>query len=595
MASSTTEIPVSSAAPKTKSNEALEAEAVGLEVGVRVHGSQITAVVLESTEHVEPFEEDTTTMIVFPRGGVVKLRARVRTGHALVLTNLQTKQTALCRIVQVNSAGSTSSYVKLEFIQPAPGFWGVHFPSDPPSATAVVQPAPAPESIAPPIAAKPAAPTTPVIPVTPRIDASPVTTSLVSPAVSETSIPSLVKKDPVVAAPPAVEYAAQKIGQREELVPLANDQPVVEMKIGTPTKPLVAPVMPAKPAVPAAPSRSNGNAAVAARGSIEPSVFDSLSTEEEVFAREPEVTRPSPVNIRTSFDPSSILQPAAAKPRSHGFAIASIVVVVLGLAGGAGYYLRHHSLPFLHLQTASASSAAVQPPASQAPSQPTTEPSSTAAAKPVSDSPVTKTSASAGPTHVSAPPLSTITVTPVHSGEKVVNPDDEDQAPSNSAVNIYAGDLTTHAAITPRSAATIPAQAPEIGGTNAVAPGSEGLNSLVPGSAGSKLPAPASPPPAALKPAPVQGGRATPPRLIYSVNPIFPQAAITAQLEGDVQIEAQIDAKGKVTSVKVVKGPSLLRNAAIEAVRQWRYSPATLDGKPVATEYMVTVNFHLHQ
>ncbi|MGC1936237.1 MAG: hypothetical protein WA681_14575, partial [Candidatus Acidiferrales bacterium] len=120
MASSTTEIPVSPASLKTKGSDALEAEAVGLEVSVRVHGSQITAVVLESTEHVEPFEEDTTTMIVFPRGGVVKLRARVRTGHAIVLTNLLTKQTALCRIVQVNSAAGIASYVKLEFIQPVP-------------------------------------------------------------------------------------------------------------------------------------------------------------------------------------------------------------------------------------------------------------------------------------------------------------------------------------------------------------------------------------------------------------------------------------------------------------------------------------------
>src|SRR5690348_7000096 len=69
-------------------------------------------------------------MIVFPRGAVVKLRARVRSGHAVVLTNLQTKQTALCRIIQVNSAANAANYVKLEFSQPMPGFWGIHFPSD---------------------------------------------------------------------------------------------------------------------------------------------------------------------------------------------------------------------------------------------------------------------------------------------------------------------------------------------------------------------------------------------------------------------------------------------------------------------------------
>ncbi|HEV2288883.1 MAG TPA: TonB family protein [Candidatus Acidoferrales bacterium] len=591
MASSTTEIPVSPASPKTKSNETLEAEAIGMETAVRVHGSQITAVVLESTEHVEPFEEDTTTMIVFPRGGVVKLRARVRTGHALVLTNLQSKQTALCRIVQVNSAGTASSYVKLEFIQPAPGFWNIHFPSDPQSAAAVKQPAPAAESIAPPISAKPAIPAAAIVPATPRIDVAPITVSAASPAVRETSIPVPVEKKPVVAAPPTIEYAAPKIGQQEELVPLANEQPAIEMKIGIPTKPLVAP---AKPPVPAASSRSNANSAPTMRGSSEPPAFDTLSTEEEVFSREPEVTRPSPVNIQTSFDPSSISQPAAAKPRSHAFAITSIVIVVLGLAAGAGYYLRNHPLPFGLLQRSRANSVAAQTSATPAASQPTAPPSSAVPTPPLSDSPAAKTASFAETGHASTPPQTAITVTPVHSGEKVIN-SDEDQASSNTSANIYAGDLSAHAAITPHAAATISAQPPEIGGTNAVGTAAEGLNSLVPGSTGSNLPTPASPPPVASKPLPVQGGRATPPKLMHSVNPIYPQAAITSQIEGDVQIEAQIDAKGKVTSAKVLKGPTVLQTAAIDAVRQWRYSPATLDGKPVATEYVVMVNFRLHR
>ena len=597
MASSTTEIPVPPASSKIKSSEALEAEAVGLEVAVRVHGSQITAVVLESTEHVEPFEEDTTTMIVFPRGGVVKLRARVRTGHALVLTNLQTKQTALCRIVQVNSPGSNSSYVKLEFIQPAPGFWGVHFPSDPPSVPAIRQATPAPESAAPPIAPKPAAPAAPVIPTPQRINtpviASPVL-SLASPPVRETSVVAQAKKDPVVALPPPMEYAPSKVGHQEELVPLANDQAVVEMKVGVPTKPLLAQAAPTKPPAPFAGSRSNGNAE-AGRGSSGPSVFDTLSTEEEVFSREPEVTRPSSVNIRTSFDPSSILQPATARPQSRAFAITSVVLVVLGLTAGAGYYLRHHPLPFKHSQITNATSSAAQPTANQTPAQPTVVRTPTAATEtPTGGSPAIKTMESASPARVSAPPQATITITPVHSGEKVIN-SDTNEASSNSTANIYAGDLTTHATITPRAAATLTAQPPEIGGAGTVAPGAGGLNSLVPGSAGSKLPVPASPPPAAPKPTPVQGGRATLPKLIHSVNPVYPQDAITAQIEGDVQIEAQIDANGKVTSAKVVRGPGLLRNAAIVAVRQWKYSPAMLDGKRVATQYTVTVSFRLHQ
>src|SRR5579864_3015184 len=185
MASITTELPISPGASKSKTGSDLEAEAFGLEVAVRVHGSQVAAVVLESTEHVEPFEEDTTTMIVFPRGAVVKLRARVRTGHSMVLTNLLTKQTALCRIIQVNTAPNVAHYVKLEFTQPAPGFWGVHFPSDPlPSARTAETPKAAPAPASP---ARLATPVAPVIQTPIRVEVQPAP---LKPPVPETTKPT---------------------------------------------------------------------------------------------------------------------------------------------------------------------------------------------------------------------------------------------------------------------------------------------------------------------------------------------------------------------------------------------------------------------
>lgn len=70
MGSIATDVPgsVAGTKPKGSGTDSLENEAVGLEVAVRIHGSQVAAVVLDATEHVEPFEEDTSTMIVFPRG-----------------------------------------------------------------------------------------------------------------------------------------------------------------------------------------------------------------------------------------------------------------------------------------------------------------------------------------------------------------------------------------------------------------------------------------------------------------------------------------------------------------------------------------------
>jgi protein TonB len=62
---------------------------------------------------------------------------------------------------------------------------------------------------------------------------------------------------------------------------------------------------------------------------------------------------------------------------------------------------------------------------------------------------------------------------------------------------------------------------------------------------------------------------------------------------GDVRVDALIDSTGRVTTMKVVAGPSLLQQAAMDALRQWKYQPATLDGKPVAMHLTVTIQFRL--
>jgi len=82
-------------------------------------------------------------------------------------------------------------------------------------------------------------------------------------------------------------------------------------------------------------------------------------------------------------------------------------------------------------------------------------------------------------------------------------------------------------------------------------------------------------------------------RLISSVPPAYPSLARTQHIAGDVRIDALIDANGHVSSMKVVSGPTLLQQAAMEALHQWKYRPATLDGKPVAMHLAVTIQFRL--
>jgi protein TonB len=94
--------------------------------------------------------------------------------------------------------------------------------------------------------------------------------------------------------------------------------------------------------------------------------------------------------------------------------------------------------------------------------------------------------------------------------------------------------------------------------------------------------------------APVQvGGDVKPARLISSAAPVYPALAKTQHVSGDVRVDALIDATGRVTTMKVVSGPSLLHQAAMDALRQWKYQAATLDGKPVAMHLTVTIQFRL--
>lgn len=80
-------------------------------------------------------------------------------------------------------------------------------------------------------------------------------------------------------------------------------------------------------------------------------------------------------------------------------------------------------------------------------------------------------------------------------------------------------------------------------------------------------------------------------QLISSVQPKYPEMARTMHASGDVVMSAIIGKDGTVKSVTVISGHPLLRDAASNAVRQWRYKPATLDGQPVEATTQVTLKF----
>jgi TonB family protein len=105
---------------------------------------------------------------------------------------------------------------------------------------------------------------------------------------------------------------------------------------------------------------------------------------------------------------------------------------------------------------------------------------------------------------------------------------------------------------------------------------------------------PSSPPPPPLPPAPIRvGGATSAPVKIKDVRPVYPQIAQSARVQGTVLIEATIGVRGDVTDTKILKSSPLLDAAALDAVRQWQFTPTFLNGIAVPVIMTVTVTFSL--
>jgi protein TonB len=106
--------------------------------------------------------------------------------------------------------------------------------------------------------------------------------------------------------------------------------------------------------------------------------------------------------------------------------------------------------------------------------------------------------------------------------------------------------------------------------------------------------APPPPPPPPPPPAPVRvGGNIKQPTKVKDVKPVYPAIAQSARVQGVVIIEATIGPNGAVQEAKVLRSIPLLDAAALDAVRQWQFTPTLLNGVPVPVIMTVTVNFTL--
>jgi periplasmic protein TonB len=580
--------------PKSDAGQ-LRADAVSLDVPVKVHGSRVTEVLRGITPHTEPFEEQTSTMIVFPQGGVLRMATAVTAGQMVVLTNLKSGHDAICRVVKVRAYAQTQSYVELEFTNRQSGYWGVHFASDgiEPVKAFVPPPPPAPivaEAPAERAEAKPA----PEISWAPAAILQATTGKLSEPVVFVSPAKPASLPAEHVAQPNKPESSFVGIGAQEDVQPAASATSS-KKKAERFTAPVAALSMTelrgdahvAAPVSTALGSGVPGEMTDISEDLAEssqkqtPATFGRLAASASSASAHPALQKA----FGARFDSTAlgVSDEAPAAPKDSGpnwFLIATGIAALFVVGAGGAFYF--HVWPAANSSARSASVPA-SPAAISKPSLGESNSSQPSASNPLAQVNQAKTAAAAsGPgvaIHVgNAPPLN---------AEKVPAPARvQPSAPVSQKVAKVMPDmsatLNAHPVSAQRSGSDDAEPAPSVD-AGAASPNGElqgiGANSDV------APPAPAAPP---IR----LGGMVTPPKLVSSVVPAYPSIARSSGIEGNVVIDASIGPAGNVVSTRVISGPPILRQAALDALRRWKYQPGTLNGVPEPVQITVTIQFH---
>ena len=280
----------------------------------------------------------------------------------------------------------------------------------------------------------------------------------------------------------------------------------------------------------------------------------------------------------------------------RGVWIGAIAAAVLAVAGGAWYVMQPTntvqgtSAPFASVPSTQSNASIPGPSAAQPASQNSVanpEPTSLSNEGPVSNSPASSaspTKSQVAPEHIPVTRDNTRgggTKIPAAVTERSsrTSPAPEPNKPGLGEVHL-ARPKMNHPAASQDEEESAPTLA-----NGAAVPNVGGLDSGL-AESGAKQPA------APEAPLPI-GGDVKTARLISQVAPLYPAMAKSQHVSGNVVIDALIDVSGRVTTMKIISGPALLHQAAKDALHQWKYQPASLDGKPVPMHLTVTLQFRI--
>jgi protein TonB len=677
---------VGPAGPVTQAKPAagggLRADALSVEIPVKVHGSKISTAPHGVAPRTEPFEEQTSTMIVFPQGGVIRMSTAVNVGQMLVVTNLKTRQDAICRVVKVRTFTNMQGYVEVEFTHKQEGYWGVQFAG---TAKPVVQAAPAvPVAVAPPVSipapvapliqsAPPAAqvppataPVNSVAPVAPpapaaqtiRVSPLPPPTYVPPPPPAPVAVTPVAPPPYIAPAPPIApkqETPFVSIGTQEEVQPAASSTSTIKPGAQPLAPRAPAPVRPAPVAESSTlelpkidlPKIEIPRVEIPATGAPRIETPKVGATVEQTLAPEPAIVSPAPVTSSPAAlapitmselrgdEPVAMSASATDSPVSPDLEVSTVVEerpaessrAVFGtLSGGASFGAsRSTETPafgsrlesavdspesvavesrssnkmlvavcvgfvlaivaggafYFRLQETGRPAGVQQPPAvTQQALEVATEQSAlqNSAARPAVNGPIATVIPSSAPA---------VTVT-ANANAASSKPAAPAKAPTSKIAALLNGAEPEHPLTAQRSDIQGADAAPSLDATAATnSAGGDALPGVI---SSSSLAAPAAPEIRPEGPV-VVGGQVKEPRLIYRALPVYPLSAKEAGIGGEVVVKTTIDQKGNVVDTKIVSGPPMLRQSALDALHRWKYEPSKLDGQPIAVQMLVTIKF----
>jgi hypothetical protein len=515
----------------------------------------------------ELFTEETTSVLVFERGGVLRLAAAVAAGQLLFLTNKETKREVVAQVARKRDFKPMNCFCEVEFTEPAPGFWGFEFPEVPfEYVLSNSQQEKVAEQVqsAKPVVAKPKVQT------------------------------------PVPSAEEVLELKQQVEALREQLKSL-QAQTIVEKPTAAPSaipsysdsSHSVALVSVTAPV--AEPSSSSQNLPGATSG-VTPQLPPACN---ELSPQIPSATSEVPQKVSkdiSEIPATATSQGFAALPRERGgpsFSDESHLqtpVIRINRANSSKRSAKSKEITGINLRAgvlrkalllASLLLAAVGVAWYQnlIPGLPPLKNGFSSVPHTVARNVVARPApaASTAPPRTAATPLDSLKIAPV------VN----DAAPSPIAASQDAAKTVTATEAKPSIiiASEVPGRSDEVSAAlrekstiaNPVA-----KRSAVRAMSNAALVSTVSP---------LDGVTVVPPKLVKSVLAVAAPEALQDFATGDVTLDALVDSSGRVKAMKILSGPAALRRASLDALKQYRYEPATLRGKPVAAHVTVTIKF----